>query len=68
LVIAAVCKTAEPHPAHAQHAWQGPGLKILLVEDNLTNINYTPSVLEMLGCSVVVAENGKAGFEYSTCP
>jgi len=64
LAIPALSKTAEHPPAHSLHVWQGPDLKILLVEDNLTSIHYTTSVLEMMGCSVVVAKDGKAGLEH----
>lgn len=37
--------------------------KLLVVEDNLVNQKLITRVLERIGCTVVVAENGKVGLE-----
>jgi PAS domain S-box-containing protein len=43
------------------HKWDGPKLRILLVEDNPINIAYSKAVLGKLGFDLVVAENGMDG-------
>ena len=40
-------------------AWDGPPLRILLVEDDQINILYGVSLLKKLGLDVIVAENGR---------
>jgi PAS domain S-box-containing protein len=64
LAISTVGKTTAHRPAQEQEVWKGPDLKILLVEDNPTSINYTLEVLKMMVSSVLVAENGKIALDY----
>ncbi|MEI6207617.1 MAG: ATP-binding protein [Desulfuromonadales bacterium] len=39
--------------------WDGPPLRILLVEDEQTNITFATSLLRKLGLEVIVVENGR---------
>lgn len=64
LEIAAISKTTEQQARPRRQVWQGPDLKILLVEDNPTSIAYTISALKMMVSSVEVAGNGKLALEY----
>jgi len=64
LEVAARCQAAEGRPVPVPPVWQGPALKILLVEDNQTSIKYTTSALALLGVTVVVAENGQLALDY----
>jgi len=43
--------------------WEGPLLKVLLVEDNPTNVTLGTAVLKKLGHQVVVAEDGRRCLE-----
>jgi PAS domain S-box-containing protein len=64
LEVATISTATEQQPVQARHLWQGPDLKILLVEDNPTCIEYTTSALEMMVSAVVVAKNGKLALDY----
>jgi PAS domain S-box-containing protein len=64
LAISTVGITTAHRPAQEQEVWKGPDLKILLVEDNPTSINYTLEVLKMMVSSVPVAKNGKLALDY----
>ena len=44
-------------------AWNGPSLRILLVEDNPVNLKFGTVLLGKHGHRVVTAENGKEGLE-----
>jgi len=46
-------------PQKASVIWDGPPLRILLVEDDLVNITIGTSLLKELGHEVAVAENGR---------
>jgi len=46
-------------PQNASVTWDGPPLRILLVEDEQVNINIGTSLLKKLGHEVAVAENGR---------
>ncbi len=50
---AAAPKTPGDHPLH-------PGLRVLLVEDNIVNQQVAMGFLEGMGCAVTVAGNGRA--------
>ena len=51
---------AESAPAAAPSA---PGARVLVVEDNTVNQVVARSMLEILGCEVMVAESGRAGLQ-----
>ena len=44
---------------YAPPVWNGPPLKILLVEDNPLNAKVTTALLEKLGNKIAIAENGE---------
>lgn len=46
-------------PAKKVEAWDGPPLRILLVEDNWVNTRLATAMLEKLGHAVTTAENGR---------
>ncbi len=53
--------TVEPLQKATHELWDGPKLKILLVEDNPINITYSMALFKKLGFDVVLAENGRDG-------
>ena len=57
--ICATSVTPEAPPITASFGWEGPPLRILLVDDDQTNIMFGASLLKKLGHIVTTAENGK---------
>jgi CheY-like chemotaxis protein len=52
-----------PLPEKEISLWRGPALKILLAEDNPLNSHFIKTVLENMGHTVTVAENGKVALD-----
>ena len=50
---------ADAPPRKAADCWDGPALRILLVEDNPINVTFGTSLLRKLGHSVFLAVNGR---------
>src|SRR6185369_13460998 len=50
---------AEAASQKTAHIWDGPRLRILLVEDNPVNITFETKILRKLGHDVVTAVNGR---------
>ncbi|OQY20029.1 MAG: hypothetical protein B6I36_02540 [Desulfobacteraceae bacterium 4572_35.1] len=63
LPVAALDVDSVNHSGNMRSLWRGPALTILLVEDNQINIKYTRSLLEKMGHSVSVAQNGRQALE-----
>jgi CheY-like chemotaxis protein len=55
--------TTEILPLITSPVWEGPSLRILLVEDNPVNLLFGTVLLGKHGHHVVTAENGKEGLE-----
>lgn len=52
-------ETEEESPQKAKFSWDGPALRILFAEDDVTNIIFGSTLLRKLGHEVVMAENGR---------
>jgi signal transduction histidine kinase len=57
-VIRLADTTVEVHKEIPFH-WDGPAVRVLLVEDNPVNVTYEAALLRKLGHDVQVAENGR---------
>jgi CheY-like chemotaxis protein len=63
-LLSAYGRRATPTPFSSRQALAGRGLKLLLAEDNETNQLVARLMLEQLGHSIEIAENGQAVLEW----
>jgi len=61
--IPTIQNTTEILPLITLPVWEGPSLRILLVEDNPVNLKFARVLLGKHGHHVVTAENGKESLE-----
>jgi len=57
--VVAQTVTDQGNPPQGMVRWDGPPLRLLLVEDDQTNIMFAVSLLKKLGFALAVAENGR---------